>query len=138
MLIFLLQVAVSFRHPSVHFTLLNDRAGRAPVVSSKHTPLLLSWYHSPPFSQQRRVVGSKLVVCVRVCVCALIQGPVHDRYWQGCALFSCLILLHCLVSAGCQLTEQDVKLYKCILAHFRHGSSLLRTVSLQTNIAFDF
>lgn len=93
--IFLLQVAVSFWHPSVHFTILNGGAGRAPVVSSKHKLPLLSWYNSPPFPNKggwweakgRRV---STCVCVRVhgCVNIQIQGAVHERYWKGYALFA--------------------------------------------------
>lgn len=59
-----------FWKASVPSRLSNNFAGRDPVVSSKRTLPLLSWYNGLPFSQQRRVVGSKgRCVCVlRVCV----------------------------------------------------------------------
>lgn len=71
------RLLVLFWNPSVPSTLLNNIAGRDPVVSSKHTLPLLSWYNGLPFSQQRRVVGSKgRCVCVE-CVCVQIQGSIH-------------------------------------------------------------
>lgn len=53
----------------IHLYIIEQlETGRAPVVSSKHTVPLLSWYNSPPISQQMRVVGSKGTICVCVCL----------------------------------------------------------------------
>lgn len=97
--IFLLQVAVSFWHPSVHSTLSNDQAGRAPVVSSKHALLLFYWYNNPPLFPTKELGGKKqgvcvcvACVCVCVCVCAQIKGSIHEKYWQGCALSDIVVL----------------------------------------------
>lgn len=60
------------------------QAGRAPVVSSKQTLPLLSWYSSPPLFRTEEVVGSRGEMCTCVClwfacVCVLLLAQHTGR-----------------------------------------------------------
>lgn len=78
------------------------QAGRAPVVSSKQTLPPLSWYSSPPFSEQRRVVVSRGEMCMCVCQCVCLC------LWFACA---CVLLL-------AQYTGRDIVLIDIVLLLF--------------------
>lgn len=77
------------------------QAGRAPVVSSKQTLPLLSWYSSPPLFRTEEGGGKQRAnvhVCLSVCACL----------WFECV---CVLLL-------AQYTGRDIVLIDIVLLLF--------------------